>query len=140
MKNIRVGIVGASGYTGSELVRILINHPNTTIEYITSESSAGKPFADLHEAFHSIMELPLIKVEDALKHEVDVVFLALPHGVSMNYAPKFLEKGNVVIGCRQKHFGFVHPIFEENRIMESGKKGVQFWKSDTLAFFKKRRK
>ncbi len=97
MKNIRVGIVGASGYTGSELVRILINHPNTTIEYITSESSAGKPFADLHEAFHSIMELPLIKVEDALKHEVDVVFLALPHGVSMNYAPKFLEKGNVVI-------------------------------------------
>ncbi len=97
MKNIKIGIVGASGYTGSELVRILLNHPHATIEYITSESSAGKPFADLHGAFRGLMELQLIKVQEALEIDVDVVFLALPHSVSMNFAPKFLEKGKVVI-------------------------------------------
>lgn len=97
MNKIKIGIVGASGYTGSELVRILLNHPNATIEYITSESSAGKPFADLHGAFRQLMEMPLINVEEALNIEVDVVFLALPHGISMNYAPQFLEKGRVVI-------------------------------------------
>ncbi|GAA5030242.1 N-acetyl-gamma-glutamyl-phosphate reductase [Marivirga lumbricoides] len=97
MNKIKIGIVGASGYTGSELVRILLNHPNVSIEYITSETSAGKPFADLHGAFRQLMELPLIKVEEALDIDVDAVFLALPHGVSMNYAPQFLEKGRVVI-------------------------------------------
>jgi len=97
MAKIKIGIVGASGYTGSELVRILINHPHAEIKFITSESSAGKKFSELHTAFIKLLELPLINVESALKESVDVVFLALPHGVSMNYAPKFLDKGAVVI-------------------------------------------
>ncbi len=97
MSNIKIGIVGASGYTGSELVRILINHPNAEIKFITSESSAGKAFSYLHESFRSLLNLPLIKVEEALSVAVDVVFLALPHGVSMNFAPKFLATGAVVI-------------------------------------------
>lgn len=97
MSKLKIGIVGASGYTGSELVRILLGHPHVSIEYITSESSAGKPFADLHGAFRTLMELPLITVKEALQKKVDVVFLALPHGVSMSFAPQFLANGAVVI-------------------------------------------
>lgn len=97
MDKIKIGIVGASGYTGSELVRILINHPHADIQFITSESNAGKPFTDIHGAFRDIIDQKLITVKDALEVPVDVVFLALPHGVSMDFAPQFLDKGRVVI-------------------------------------------
>lgn len=94
---IKAGIVGASGYTGSELVRLLHQHPNVSIEYITSETSAGKPFSSIHAAYAGIMDIQLITLAEAENKEVDVVFLALPHGVSMNAAPLFLNKNQVVI-------------------------------------------
>lgn len=94
---LKVGIVGASGYTGSELVRLLMQHPYAEITYITSESSAGKEFATVHPSFHQLLSKKLISVKEAENVETDVVFLALPHGVSMDFAPRFLEKGRVVI-------------------------------------------
>lgn len=88
---IKVAIVGASGYTGSELARFLIHHPNVEIKMITSESHTGKPFSKLHPQFLNQLDLPLSSAEDVVKEDLDVVFLALPHGVSM----KFVEQWSV---------------------------------------------
>ena len=84
MSKFKIGIVGATGYTGSELVRILYNHPEVEIAAITSETYQGKLFSDVHSQFQDIFEPELISVKD-LPEDLDVVFLALPHGVSMDF-------------------------------------------------------
>ncbi|MDY0085018.1 MAG: N-acetyl-gamma-glutamyl-phosphate reductase [Bacteroidales bacterium] len=89
MKLKRVGIVGASGYTGSELTRILAQHPQVEICAITSESHSGKAFSDLHPFFRGIVDQKLITADEISGMELDLVFLALPHGVSMEYVQKF---------------------------------------------------
>lgn len=88
-KKYKIAIVGASGYTGSELARILIHHPQVEIVAITSESHAGKKFSDLHPQFQHILELPLITAQEVEALEPDVIFLALPHGVSMEFVKKW---------------------------------------------------
>ena len=92
MSKKRIGIIGATGYTGSELVRILLNHPNVEIEFITSESHAGKKFSDVHPFFEGIADMPLVSANDIDNYKPDLVFLALPHGVSMDYVKAFEDK------------------------------------------------
>lgn len=95
MSTYRIGIMGATGYTGSELVRILSHHPDVEIAYITSESRRGESFADVHPAFMGIAEQVLISAEAVLaepdSYPVDLLFLALPHGVSMGYVKRLSE-------------------------------------------------
>ncbi|MTI22359.1 N-acetyl-gamma-glutamyl-phosphate reductase [Fulvivirga sp. RKSG066] len=81
----KIGIVGATGYTGSELVRILHHHPEVEITAITSESRKGEKFSDVHGFFRGIVELELSSIKNIDDHELDLVFLALPHGVSMDF-------------------------------------------------------
>jgi len=88
-KQYKVAIIGASGYTGSELARILIHHPHVEIVAITSESYAGKKFSDLHPQFLEVLDIPLTKAEDVEVLEPEVIFLALPHGVSMEFVKKW---------------------------------------------------
>lgn len=92
MSVYRVGIMGATGYTGSELVRLLHGHPQVEICYITSESRAGEPFGAVHPALARATDLTLQSVETVLEnpdtYAVDCVFLALPHGVSMDYVKR----------------------------------------------------
>lgn len=88
-KKYKVAIVGASGYTGSELARILINHSQVSIVAITSESHSGKKFSDLHPQFQNILELTLIKADDVEGLQPDIIFLALPHGVSMGFVKRW---------------------------------------------------
>lgn len=97
MSTYRAGIIGATGYTGSELVRILHHHPNVSIEVITSESRPGEPFSAVHPFFEGIVDIPLKTAAQALEMPLDVVFLALPHGVSMKFAQAFLKKNIPVI-------------------------------------------
>jgi N-acetyl-gamma-glutamyl-phosphate reductase len=85
MSKYKVGIVGATGYTGSELVRILIHHPSVEIAVITADSRKGERFVDVHPHFQGIFDAPLVGIEEIDKHEPDLVFLALPHGVSMDF-------------------------------------------------------
>lgn len=85
MPKHKIGIVGATGYTGSELVRLLINHPEVQIEIITSESKAGKKFSEFNPHFSGLTNLELQPLEDLKNYDLDLVFLALPHGVSMDF-------------------------------------------------------
>lgn len=92
MADIKIGIVGASGYTGSELVRLLTYHPDASIEFITSESHAGKKFSDLHNQFKDVVDKKLISLKEISKYKPDVVFLALPHRVSMDFVKEHATK------------------------------------------------
>jgi len=85
MPKHNIGIVGATGYTGSELVRLLLNHPGVKIEVVTSQSQAGKPFSEIHPHFKGRFDMELDSVENLDSYDLDLVFLALPHGVSMDF-------------------------------------------------------
>ncbi len=97
MSKKRIGIIGATGYTGSELVRILVNHPDVEISVITSESREGESFSDVHPFFKGICDYKLESLEKIDKYELDAVFLALPHGVSMDVAKRFKDKSFKII-------------------------------------------
>jgi N-acetyl-gamma-glutamyl-phosphate reductase len=96
-KVYKVSIIGASGYTGSELARILTNHPEIEIVSITSETHKGKRFSDLHGQFSGIIDFELISADNVDVDAVDVVFLALPHGVSMKFVKRWIDKGVKII-------------------------------------------
>jgi len=89
-QKIRIGVLGASGYTGADLVRLAICHPNMDITVLTANSHAGKPMADVfpHLGF---VELPdLTTIEDADWSKVDAVFCGLPHGTTQEITKKVL--------------------------------------------------
>ncbi len=92
MNKIKAGIVGATGYTGSELVRILNHHPHVEIEFITSESRTGESFKDIHPFFAEIMDMKLSSIKDIADYNPDIVFLALPHGISMEFVRENYSK------------------------------------------------
>lgn len=92
MAKKNIAIVGATGYTGSELVRVLINHPEVHIAAITSESRKGEKFSDVHPQFQGIFEPELVGIDDISEMDLDLVFLALPHGVSMDFVKANHEK------------------------------------------------
>ena len=85
MPKYKIGIVGATGYTGSELLRLLIHHPDITIECVTSETHAGKRITDIHPHLLDISDIRLESSDKISEYNLDLVFLALPHGVSMSF-------------------------------------------------------
>lgn len=95
---LKVGIYGASGYTGQELLRLLIRHPEVDVVALTSRKFNGVPVSDVFPVFEGLIDE---KFMDASPEDVaglsDVVFLALPHGVSMEAVSVFLEAGKKVI-------------------------------------------
>ncbi len=92
----RAGIAGATGYTGLELVQWIQRHPQMEIAWVTSESSTGKAFSDVHAA---PWDYPLISLQDGMARagEVDVVFLCLPHAASIEPVRAFQATGVRVI-------------------------------------------
>lgn len=91
---IKVGVLGASGYTGYEVVKILERHPNAQLSFVTSESNAGETLDRIHAG---APPLNLIPMDEASFEGVDVVFLCLPHGVSAPTAVSALKAGARVI-------------------------------------------
>ena len=85
MSKRKVGIVGATGYTGSELVRLLLDHQEVKIEIITSESQAGKSFSQINPQFRNRFDHKLEPLANLENYDLDLVFLALPHGISMDF-------------------------------------------------------
>ena len=72
----RVGIAGGSGYTGIELIRILLGHPEVEIAFITSEKNAGQKVSSVSPSFSKILNLDFISVDQGLKQSCDLVFVA----------------------------------------------------------------
>jgi len=95
---LKVGIYGASGYTGQELLRLLLGHRQFEIVVVTSRRYAGIPVSDIYPVFAGMTDLVFVNVTpENVAALADVIFLALPHGVSMDVAPAFLRAGKKVV-------------------------------------------
>ena len=87
-QDIRVGIFGGSGYGGSELLRILLQHPNVKIDFVTANEQAGKAVGEVHRNLNGLTDLYFSTAPANLGGlEIDCAFLALPHGQAMEIAP-----------------------------------------------------
>ncbi|MEK6281138.1 MAG: N-acetyl-gamma-glutamyl-phosphate reductase [Acidobacteriota bacterium] len=123
-KKIRIGIFGGSGYGGSELLRILLFHPNAEIVFVTANEQAGKPVSEVHRNLYGLTDLTFLPAPDDLSAlaELDCVFLALPHGQAMDIVPQLpthikaidlsgdfrLRDGHIF----QEHYGRPHTAME----------------------------
>jgi N-acetyl-gamma-glutamyl-phosphate reductase len=94
---IRVGIVGGTGYTGAELLRILARHPRVILSVITSRTEAGLPVASLFPHLRGHVNLQFTAPDDDALTACDVVFFATPNGTAMQAAPQLLAAGVRVI-------------------------------------------
>lgn len=94
---IKVGIVGGTGYTGVELLRLLATHPQVQLMAVTSRKEDGTPIADMYPSLRGRVGLAFSSPENAHLEECDVVFFATPHGVAMAQAPALLAAGVKVI-------------------------------------------
>jgi len=94
---IKVGIVGASGYTGLELIKMLITHPGFELTYLAT-TTGNTMIEDLHPALEGVLSMPVEKADkaDILKY-CELVFLALPHKASMGFAKDLIEQGIKIV-------------------------------------------
>jgi N-acetyl-gamma-glutamyl-phosphate reductase len=113
---IKVGIVGASGYAGGELVRLLSRHPRVQLVELQARGRSSEPVGATHP---HLVRTGLV-LHDALPSDVDAVFLALPHGAAAELAPGLLDRGLTVIDLGPdfrlrdpadypRWYGFEHP-------------------------------
>lgn len=93
---IKVAIVGGTGYTGVELIRLLSRHPHAKIQCLTSRTEAGKRVDELFPSLRGVSDLVFSDLDEQKLAECDVVFFATPHGVAMQHA-KFLIENNTKI-------------------------------------------
>lgn len=100
-KKVKVGIVGASGYSGEELVRLLLRHPNVELTMLTSRQNAGQTLAQVFPGFSHYPQSKGLHFSvpdtDLLAKNAEIVFLALPHGVSAEFAVPLVLAGCKVI-------------------------------------------
>jgi N-acetyl-gamma-glutamyl-phosphate reductase len=94
---LKVGIVGGTGYTGVELLRLLARHPQVRIEAITSRKEAGMPVAEMFPSLRRAVNLAFTTPEEAGLERCDVVFFATPHGVAMEAGPALVAAGARII-------------------------------------------
>ncbi|MEN8662458.1 MAG: N-acetyl-gamma-glutamyl-phosphate reductase [Lentimonas sp.] len=124
---MNAAIIGASGYSGEELVRLLSRHPNVQLAAVTSRSLAGQKVANVMPALrHAVGELEFTSsdpVELAQRDDLDVFFLALPHGVASEFASPLYKAGKTVIDLSadfrlnstsnyENYYGHPHPAPE----------------------------
>jgi N-acetyl-gamma-glutamyl-phosphate reductase len=119
MKSVKVGILGAAGYTGGELIRLLLTHPQAEIVFANSESNAGNPVSNVHEGLVGETDL---KFTDAMPFdEVDVLFFCFGHGKSEQFLKEHEIPANVKIIDLAQDFRIVHP-----NSPEGGENNVQW--------------
>jgi len=95
---LRVGIIGGTGYTGGELLRLLSVHPKAEVTVVTSRSHAGKPVDAMHPNLKGLIDLKFEDVDPgAIAGKCDVVFTAVPHGAAMGVVPGLVNAGLRVV-------------------------------------------
>ena len=95
---IKAGIIGGTGYTGIELVRLLVLHPEVDLAVVTSRRYKGKKVSDLYPHLFPFIELEYEDVDTKeIAERSDVVFVAVPHGTAMDYVPGLMAQGVTVI-------------------------------------------
>lgn len=121
---MKVGVIGAAGYTGGELLRLLINHPEVELVFAQSSSNAGVPIATIHEGLYG--DTDLVFSTDAPLDAVDVVFLCSGHGFSKKYwqehqRPAGLKVIDLAQDFRDESEGYVYglPEFQLNKIKQT---------------------
>lgn len=118
MGRIRAAIVGASGYSGEELLRILLRHPAVDVTCVTSRQYAGKPLGSVFPRFAEV-DLPFsLPVADTIPDLAEVAFLALPHGLAAEFAEPLLNRGMTVIDI-SADFRLRDPVIYEHYYKES---------------------
>ena len=92
----KVGIIGATGYVGVELLRLLLNHPKVSVEAISSSSFKGENISSLYKNFFNKTDL-ICEDIDTVIEKTDIIFTALPHGLSEEIAEKAIKENKIVI-------------------------------------------
>ncbi|MFM7390227.1 MAG: N-acetyl-gamma-glutamyl-phosphate reductase, partial [Vampirovibrionales bacterium] len=140
----RIGIVGATGYVGQELVRLALQHPHLQLGWLSSKSYAGQPFSAVYPAFRGVMDAPCIADADwpAHAHEVDAILLALPHGLAAHHiTPEALATGRTFIdlgadfrlptqALYQQWYGETHP---HEALLATATYGLSEWNAEAIA-------
>lgn len=112
MSAINVGVIGASGYTGLELIKILINHPKFNLSYVANSDGHVK-LSELHPSLSKVCELDVKKADfDECADKCELVFLALPHQTAMSYVKPLIEKGLRVVDL-SADYRLPQDIYEE---------------------------
>ena len=115
---MKIAIVGGSGYTGGEILRLLLRHPKVEVGQVTSDSMAGKPVSRAHPNLRKVTDLVFTPHADL--DSCDLLFLAMPHGRSMVRMPEFLPRAGKVIDLSadfrlkdpalyREYYGVEHP-------------------------------
>jgi len=94
---IKVGVVGGTGYTGVELLRLLCLHPHVRLTAVTSRGEAGMPVAEMFPSLRGRVDLCFVAPQDAALDQCDVVFFATPNGIAMKQAAELVAAGVRVI-------------------------------------------
>ncbi len=97
MDKLHVSIVGGSGYTGSELLRLLVNHPYIEIDQITSRKDDGKNVTDIFPFMPKNIKISFVHPDNANFEKSELIFFATPNGIAMNFAEKLVSKGKKII-------------------------------------------
>ncbi|MCI9552627.1 MAG: N-acetyl-gamma-glutamyl-phosphate reductase [Acutalibacter sp.] len=96
MEKIKVGVVGATGYAGAEICRLILGHPQAQLAAVSSVSFQGMALSQVYPAYYQICDMVCGEQEQVVEKS-DVVFAALPHGLSQDLAAECMEKGKVFI-------------------------------------------
>ncbi|MDH3465055.1 MAG: N-acetyl-gamma-glutamyl-phosphate reductase, partial [Gammaproteobacteria bacterium] len=94
---LRVGIIGGSGYTGAELMRLLVVHPEAELIAVTSRAYSGRSVCDLFPNLRGHLTLEFSDPDAARLDRCNVVFSATPNGIAMQHAPRLLDAGVTLI-------------------------------------------
>ena len=94
---IKVGIVGGTGYTGVELLRLLALHPEVRLHAITSRADAGTPVSQMFPSLRGLVDLKFVHPDEAHLEACDLVFFATPNGIAMQQTKALLDRGVKVI-------------------------------------------
>ena len=96
--SIKIAIFGGSGYGGSELLRILLQHPQADLQFVTANEHSGKAVSEVHKNLLGLTDLQFVKAPESVEtfSDLDCVFFALPHGQAMEIAPKLPANVKVI--------------------------------------------